>query len=212
MPVLETEEEGRAYCAARCSTESLVTLELFGELLAEENTRQNLIARDSLRTIWVRHFADSIQLLNHVPRETTGPWLDLGTGAGLPSLVIAIARPDMRVIPVENRRMRIDWLQNVAARIGLQNVTVEGMKVEAVASMASAVISARAFAPLPKLLRLSTRFSTDATCWVLPKGRSAVQELVNEEQAGLRSLFHVEHSVTDAEAHILVGRGRPEYQ
>ena len=211
MPVLETEEEGRAYCAARCSTESLTKLELFGELLAEENTRQNLIARDSLKTIWVRHFADSIQLLTHVPRETTGPWLDLGTGAGLPGLVIAIARPDMSVILVENRRKRIEWLQNVTAGIGLQNVTIEGKKVEAVASMAATVISARAFAPLPKLLQLSTRFSTDATYWVLPKGRSAVQELETEEQAGLHGMFHVERSVTDADARILVGRGRPSY-
>ena len=84
--------------------------------------------------------------------------------------------------------------------------------MEAVEAISAGVISARAFAPLSKLLLLSKRFSTDATRWVLPKGRSAVQELKIEHQAGLHGMFHVERSVTDADARILVGRGRPSYR
>jgi 16S rRNA (guanine527-N7)-methyltransferase len=69
------------------------------------------------------------------------------------------------------------------------------------------VISARAFAPLDRLLRLSARFSTTATQWVLPKGRSAEQE-VQELPGRYRGMFHVEQSLTEAEAGIIVGKGK----
>ncbi|MFN4223077.1 MAG: RsmG family class I SAM-dependent methyltransferase, partial [Novosphingobium meiothermophilum] len=67
-------------------------------LLAEENQRQNLVARGTLPHVWVRHIVDSAQLL-HVSRETVpdGAWLDLGTGAGFPGLVIAALQPDRPV-------------------------------------------------------------------------------------------------------------------
>ena len=72
---------------------------------------------------------------------------------------------------------------------------------------AAATISARAFAPLDKLIALSTRFSTESTRWLLPKGRNAVKELASLPQTW-QNLFHVEHSRTDADSRILVGQGR----
>jgi hypothetical protein len=69
--------------------------------------------------------------------------------------------------------------------------------------MIARAISARAFAPLPKLLTLSAPFSTSATCYVLPKGRSAAQEL-QELKPSIRAMFHVKHSLTDPDAGIIV--------
>jgi 16S rRNA (guanine527-N7)-methyltransferase len=176
-------------------------------MIIEENSRQNLVAKASETSIWMRHLADSAQLLDHVSRETV-PWLDLGAGAGFPGLVVAAMRPDFTVILVESRKKRVDWLIRAASELGLTNCRVQGCRLEHVESFEAAVISARAFAPLVKLLALSARFSTQDTLWLLPKGRSAVQELASLPCETAR-MFHVEHSVTDAEAGIVIGTGRP---
>ena len=173
-------------------------------LLAEENQRQNLVSAASLEAAWLRHIVDSAQLLSHVPRETSSPWLDLGTGAGFPGLVIAALRPDCEVVMVESRARRIEWLERARIALGLDRARIEGSRLELVPDSKFRVISARAFAPLPKLLDLSARFSTSDTLWLLPKGRSARQELA--ELKTWQHLFHVEQSLTDAEAGVIVGR------
>ena len=205
--ILREEDEARAYCAGLTDAAGFARLERFAELLLAENRAQNLIAKASEDMLWVRHIADSAQLLTHVSRGTS-PWLDLGTGAGLPGLIIAAMRPEVTCILVESRRRRAEWLERAARELGLSNCRVEGKKLESVESIPAAVISARAFAPLPKLLDLSARFSTRDTAWLLPKGRSAGQE-VQDLPATTAAMFHVEHSVTDPQAGILVGKGRP---
>ncbi|WP_394659210.1 16S rRNA (guanine(527)-N(7))-methyltransferase RsmG [uncultured Novosphingobium sp.] len=173
-------------------------------MLATENDRQNLIAKATLDQVWQRHVVDSAQLLTHVPRETsTANWLDLGTGAGFPGLVIAIVRPDISVTMVESRNRRIEWLNTVVEALGLRNACVVGSQLEAVPTFSADVISARAFAPLPDLLKLSARFSTPDTLWLLPKGRSAAQEL--DQLKGWDHMFHVEQSITSDDAGIVVG-------
>ncbi len=132
--------------------------------------------------------------------------MDLGSGAGFPGLVIAAMRPDFEVVLVESRRKRIDWLGSMAASLGLGRCSVAGTRLEVLESRKARVISARAFAPLDKLLRLSARFSTDDTIWLLPKGRSAALELQGVEERW-QILFHVEQSATDEAAAVLVGRG-----
>lgn len=182
-------------------------LDLLVALLREENARQNLVAKATLDAVWQRHLLDSAQLLAHVPRETAGieaPWLDLGTGAGFPGLVIAALRPEMPVRMVESRARRIEWLERARIALGLVKAQVIGSRLEAVASVPVRVISARAFAPLPRLLDLSARFSTSDTIWLLPKGRSAQHEL--SALRGWRHTFHVEQSLTDPEAGIIVGQ------
>lgn len=203
------EISARSFCAARADEQAIERLERFAGLLREENARQNLVSGASLEHVWQRHFADSLQLLDHVSHETS-PWLDLGSGAGFPGLAIAIARPAMEVVLVESRRKRVDWLERVIAELELPQCRVIGAKLELVPSMAAAQISARAFAPLAKLLRLSARFSTPATLWLLPKGRSAAIELSAESES-IRRMFHVEHSATDPEAGILIGTGVPQF-
>ena len=202
--MIATEELARSFCADRCDRAAMERLDAFCNDLLNENTRQNLIAKSSLDEVWVRHIADSAQLLDHVSHETP-IWLDLGTGAGFPGLVVAIMRPEWEVILVESRRKRIDWLSDMAIKFGLSNCRVEGVQLAAVNPFPATVISARAFAPLPKLLNLAKRFSTEQTTFILPKGRSAEQELMTMPQ-NQRKLFHVEQSITSSEAGIIVGK------
>jgi len=205
--VIRSEADAREHVIELGGLEAVSKLEALANALRVENDSQNLVSKASLDQIWVRHFADSAQLLSHVPRETMGPWFDLGSGAGLPGLVIAILRPQLPLILVESRRRRIEWLNAIALDLALTNCIIEGRRLEAVETRKAAVISARAFAPLPKLLSLSSRFSTADTHWVLPKGRSAAQE-VGELPRGLRKMFHVEQSITDTDAGIVVGKGK----
>jgi 16S rRNA (guanine527-N7)-methyltransferase len=212
--MISSEEQARAFVAEWGDETALKRLDRLVALLAEENARQNLIAAATFPAVWQRHLADSAQLLTHVPRgsetlpkaETSdpGPWLDLGTGAGFPGLVIAAMRPEWDVRLVESRRKRCEWLERARLELCLPKCKVIAARLETVESFPAGVISARAFAPLPKLLDLSTRFSTGRTLWLLPKGRSAAQELMALPES--RGMFHVEHSLTDPEAGIVVGR------
>ena len=197
------EDDARAFVSARCDDAAMARLERFVAALREENERQNLVARPTLDSVWQRHIADSAQLLDHVPRETP-LWLDLGSGAGMPGLIVAAMRPEWPVVLVESRRKRIDWLAHMASEMGLDRCRVEGSRLELVKSVPAGVISARAFAPLDRILSLSARFSTADTLWLLPKGRSAAQEL-QELPKRQSALFHVEQSQTDADAGIIVG-------
>lgn len=204
--MIATEQEARAWLSALPEWDAVAAdrIEQLIALLVEENARQNLVAAASLPLVWQRHIADSAQLLPHVPRETSSPWLDLGTGAGFPGLVIAALRPDCEVVMVESRARRIEWLERARIALGLERARVEGTRLEQVETRSFRVISARAFAPLVRLLDLSARFSTKDTLYLLPKGRSAQQEL--SELAGWNHLFHVEQSLTDPEAGVIIGQ------
>ncbi len=201
--------QARSFVAERTGERGMARLDILDRELREENVRQNLVSSASLDSLWRRHFTDSAQLLDYVPRETVGPWLDLGSGAGLPGLVIAAMRPEISVVLVESRRKRIDWLNRMIDVLDLAQCRVEGRRLELVESFPAKIISARAFAPLPRLVDLSARFSTSGTHWVLPKGRSAAQEIA-EMPRRFRKMFHVEQSQTDPEAGIIIGKGRLE--
>lgn len=204
--MITTEVTAKAWVAGlpEVTDEAMGRLERLVGLLSEENERQNLVSAGSLAAIWQRHVADSAQLLSHVPRETSSPWLDLGTGAGFPGLVIAALQPMHEVVLVESRARRVEWLNRVKSDLALDRVKVIGGRLEKTDTFPACVISARAFAPLDRLLGLSARFSTEGTVWLLPKGRSARQEL--QTLRGWNHTFHVEQSLTDSEAGIIVGR------
>lgn len=204
--LLRSEDQARAYVRKRCSHSAFEALEQFAQCLQEASALQNLVAATTLSSLWLRHIADSAQLLDHVPRET-GIWLDLGTGAGFPGLVIATLQPDREVILVESRKLRIQWLENMIGHLALTKCRLVGQDVRRMDTIEAEVISARAFAPLPRLVELSARFSTKATTWVLPKGRSAEQDIVSLPPQ-VRARFHVKQSVTDPEGKILLAMGK----
>lgn len=203
-----TEDEARTWLDQNfnVSRETWEKLEAFITFLKVEAARQNLISASTLDHIWARHIVDSAQLLMLAPSEP-GQWIDLGSGAGFPGIVVALLS-DWHVVLVESRAKRIEYLNRAVVFLGLEGRTrVAGMPVERVEGQKYDVISARAFAPLPKLLDLSARFSTDKTKWLLPKGRNAVNEL-EEARKAWDFDFSVEPSVTDPEAGILVGTVR----
>jgi 16S rRNA (guanine527-N7)-methyltransferase len=206
--MISTEDEARAYLAGLTDAEGMARLEAFAALVLAENQRQNLIAKATEPHIWQRHMADSAQLLENVSRETLGanaggPWLDLGSGPGFPGLVIAILYPNMPVVLVESRSRRVEFLESAVTALDLRKCRVEGQRLERITPFAARAISARAFAPLSKLLSLSAPFSTSTTRYVLPKGRSAAQEL-EALKPSIRAMFHVKHSLTDPDAGIIV--------
>lgn len=180
-------------------------LDAFAELLREESGRQNLVSKASLDQLWTRHIADSAQLLRFAPAADCS-WLDLGSGAGFPGLVVA-ALHEGPVTLVEERRLRAEFLRRASERLGVAGrVEILETKLERAPPRPFDAISARAFAPLPRLLDLATPFSTTKTVWLLPKGRNAASELEALDPSWQGS-FRLEPSATDAEAAIIVAEG-----
>ena len=176
-------------------------LERYVGLLLAENERQNLVARSTVDEIWQRHIADSAQLVRFAPRIDSS-WLDIGSGAGLPGMVVAILTKGLIVL-AEPRKLRADFLCSAAAELGLaERVTVRTDKAERLTGKFD-VITARAVASLDVLLRISQHLSTDKTIWVLPKGKSAQSEL-DEARRSWQGDFRLETSLTSGEATILV--------
>jgi 16S rRNA (guanine527-N7)-methyltransferase len=202
---MKTEEEARAWVeqAFDVPRETMVQLDAFAALVCDENKRQNLISRASVAQIWLRHIADSAQLLRFAPHGNAS-WVDLGTGAGFPGIVVAILHQGP-VTLVEERRLRAEFLRRAGESLGLR-IEVLPAKAERLPPRPFEVISARAFAPLDRLLQLGTGLSTNKSIWVLPKGRNAQSELEALDRSWQGS-FRLEPSVTDAEAQIIVAEG-----
>lgn len=155
------------------SRETFQRLEHFAELLREENRQQNLIAPNSVGELWTRHILDGAQLLGIAGRE--GHWLDIGSGPGLPGLVIAIlgGRP---MTLNEPRKLRAEFLRRAVRDLNLSGVEVAECKVEQLVGKYD-LITARAVARLDKLFGMACHLAHSETKWVLPKGESAQSEL-----------------------------------
>lgn len=202
-----TEEEARAWLQTEfdVSRETWARLEGFVSLLLDASTEQNLIAASTVPHVWARHIVDSAQLLKLARNAGDGTWVDLGSGAGLPAIVISCL--DQRpMLMIETRRKRVDFLNEAIVHLGLTHARVFGGRVEVAPAMKAAVISARAYAPLPKLLESAAHLADKNSCWVLPKGRSAENEL-ETVRGSWQGVFHVEPSVTDRDSAIIVARG-----
>ena len=184
------------------SRETFEKLDAYAALLREESRRQNLISTSTLDHLWERHILDSAQLVRFEPHRRAS-WVDIGSGAGLPVIVIAclVVGP---VTMVEPRRLRAEFLHRVCESLGLSATVLPGRSERAGGKYD--VITARAVANLAKLLEISAHLSTRKTTWVLPKGRSAEHELAEAQQAW-QGAFHVERSVTDSESRIVVVTG-----
>jgi 16S rRNA (guanine527-N7)-methyltransferase len=177
-------------------------LQAYGELLKRESQRQNLVSASTLDHLWGRHILDSAQLARFEP-QAGASWVDVGSGAGLPGIVIACL-VEGPVFLVEPRRLRAEFLCEAVAALDLR-ATVECTKIERITGHFD-VVTGRAVAPLSRFIELSQHLSTEKTRWVLPKGRGAQSELAEARRAW-QGVFHVEPSVTDADSWIIVGTG-----
>jgi 16S rRNA (guanine527-N7)-methyltransferase len=184
------------------SRETFERLEEYVSLLREENSRQNLVSAATLDHVWDRHVLDSAQIVRFEPRPGAS-WVDIGSGAGLPGIVIAclVQGP---VFLVEPRRLRAEFLHKVCESLRLR-ATVLCTKAERVEGSFEA-ITARAVADLSDLLKISAHLSTRKTVWALPKGRSGRAELA---EASRKWQFDAreEPSCTDPQSTILVLSG-----
>jgi 16S rRNA (guanine527-N7)-methyltransferase len=196
-----TEDEAQQWIRDRFGAEGQSRLAHLADLVRAEAAHQNLVSASTLESLWVRHIVDSAQLIQFAG-DSDGVWLDVGTGAGFPGLVVAALR-DRPTILVEPRRRRADFLTIAAGALGLsRTVTVIASKVET-AKVSAAIISARAVAPVEALLASATHVATAETRWLLPKGLRAREEVARARETW-HGMFHVEHSVTDPDSLIVI--------
>jgi len=201
-----TRDEARRWIAERFDQERVAKLDAFEAMLRTEAAVQNLIAPSTLDHIWVRHFADSAQLLDCAPGG--GKWLDIGSGAGLPGIVLAILN-DAPVELVEPRALRTAFLRNVVTSLELTNATVVTAKVERTAGIAN-IVTARAVSNVSDLFHRARHRTDKSTIWILPKGRNAETEVAIARHAW-HGVFHVKPSLTAPDSLIVVAQGiRPK--
>jgi len=161
--------------------ETILKLERYADLLVHWQKSINLVAPSTLPALWSRHFADSAQLCGLAPGARL--WLDLGSGAGFPGLVVAVLQahvPDFRMTLVESSGKKCAFLAEVA-RATEAPVDIRAMRIEQLAEKAQSlrpdVISARALAPLPRLLELAEPFVGEGTRGLFLKGRETETEI-----------------------------------
>ena len=199
-----TEAEARAWVRERFGVPRETRLDRYAEWLRDEAARQNLVAASTLDTLWSRHLVDSAQLIPLAEGAGDGPWLDVGSGAGLPGLVVALLT-GRAVTLVEPRAKRADFLRRVAQDLGVA-VTVEAARIETFHSASpAAVVSARAVSELSRLFASALHCTDSSTVWLLPKGRTTQSEVAAARRAWQGS-FHVEPSITQPDSGIVIAR------
>jgi 16S rRNA (guanine527-N7)-methyltransferase len=192
---------------AALPAETRERLERFVWLLRHWQATHNLVSPNTLKAVWTRHVEDSLQLLDHAGEFST--WVDLGSGAGFPGMMVAIASTDaaQRFILIESNKKKAAFLR-AAARETKAPVTVVAERAEAQASrMAGAadIVSARALAPLIDLCRLSFPFLHSGSRVLLLKGHDLVHEVEEASKAWAFDLV-VSESVTDPSGRVALLR------
>lgn len=175
-----TADRARALDITPVSRETVARLDRFVALLLEWQRHTNLIAKSSEAILWTRHIADSLQLLDLVPGAKI--WADLGSGAGFPGLVIACAlaeTPGAKVHLVESIGKKATFLREAIAATGAP-ASVHGERIADFTKHPPAqieVVTARALAPLPKLLGEAYPLLKTGAIGVFPKGQDVDAEL-----------------------------------
>lgn len=167
-------------------------VEHFAHMLSEEGEERGLIGPREVSRIWSRHIVNCAALLPYLPAK--GSVLDVGSGAGLPGIVIACARPDLEVFLVEAMERRCQWLDEVRSEIGLDNVEIMCARSEDLKGKIRAdVVTARAVASLDKLIRLTSKLIAPHGRLLALKGKRATEEV--ERAATELRRYHLDASV-----------------
>jgi 16S rRNA (guanine527-N7)-methyltransferase len=181
------------------SRETLARLRAYVDLLGHWNGRINLVSAASLEDVWRRHILDCGQLIRHIGAGAR-VLVDLGSGAGLPGLILGILGvPEAHLIEVDQRKAA--FLRE-AARVTNTQATVHAARIEAVGRFPVDVVAARALAPLPQLLEQAVRFVGDRTVCLFLKGRDLRDELTAAQEKWIMRTQTLA-SLADPTGHIL---------
>lgn len=179
-------DRDRVLGEAGVSRETAAKLDLYVEQLRRWQSVKNLVGPATLAEVWTRHVADALQLLALAPG--TRSWLDLGSGAGIPGLILAIAGgPDVTVDLVESNARKCAFLSE-AARLTGARARVHNARIEAAIGRFEGVevVCARALASLDQLFAWTEPLLKTGTTGLFPKGRDVDAELT---QAAARWTF-----------------------
>jgi 16S rRNA (guanine527-N7)-methyltransferase len=189
------------------SRETLGRLETYADMLRRWQKTINLVAPKTLDDVWHRHFADSAQLWGYRP-PAARIWLDVGSGAGFPGLVLAIlgAGSGSRHILIESDNRKAAFLREVARETGTP-VDIMCMRLESPETRAKVpavdCVTARALAPLPRLAELVAPYFAPGTLGFFLKGREIAAE-IEEAARTWQMAFELKPSVTDKDGQVLL--------
>jgi 16S rRNA (guanine527-N7)-methyltransferase len=171
-------------------------LHIYAALLTDWQTRMNLVGPATLPDIWNRHFLDSAQLLALAgPEGLSGTWLDIGAGGGFPGLVLA-AFGVGRLTLVDSISKKCRFLEAAAEAMGVATqVRIKNARIESLSPVSTDFITARACAPLDRLLGWGYPFSRETTRWLLLKGQDVEAELTFASKSWiLDPILHISQS------------------
>lgn len=200
------DDRARGLALYPVSRETEAKFQAYVDLLRKWQAVKNLVGPATLDTVWTRHIADSAQLFDLAPGATR--WVDIGSGAGFPGLVIAILgrdTPGFHVDLVESNGRKCAFLREVARQLHLP-VTVHAERVEDVLDTLKPrpeVMTARALAPVSQLLEMGGKLLTTGTLGVFPKGQDLDDELTEAAKYWMMQRSTVD-SKTDTRGRILV--------
>jgi len=187
------------------SCETLHRLDLYAEMLARWSSRINLVAPTTLADLRERHILDSAQLLAHIPEDARS-LCDLGSGAGLPGLVLAVLavefRPKLCTELVEADRRKAVFLREAARSMDV-TLRVLVARAEDLPARAADVVTARGLAPLARLVPLARRHLRPGGRAIFPKGANWEKEAREARATGTFTMAAAP-SLTDPAARILV--------
>ena len=149
-------------------------IQRYAQFLAGAGIERGLIGPKEGDRIWERHIANCIPITTIIPQGVRV--VDIGSGAGLPGVVIALARPDLKVSLVEPLQRRVDFLNEIVAELGLDIEVIRG-RAERVKKQFE-VVTARAVAPLEKLINISWHMIPKTGSLMAMKGESAADEIL----------------------------------
>lgn len=167
--------------ATGVSRETLAHLKAYVGLLEDWNARHNLVSAKSLEDVWRRHVWDSAQLADYIPAEAVS-LVDLGSGAGFPALVLAVLRPALKVVLYESTAKKCRFLEAATERLGVA-AEIRNSRIESAAAEPFDVLTARACAPLEKLLAYAQPFQGLETINLFLKGQSVAVELTQARKS-----------------------------
>ncbi|NYJ76315.1 16S rRNA (guanine(527)-N(7))-methyltransferase RsmG [Allobranchiibius huperziae] len=166
----------------------------YAELLATTGVDHGLIGPREVPRLWERHLLNCAVVADLIPPDAQVA--DVGSGAGLPGLVLAIVRPDLRVTLVEPLQRRVTWLDTAVEQLRLDNVQVRRARAQNATDLAVDVVCSRAVARLSQLVGWSLPLLRDGGTMLALKGASATEELQDAERV-LRQAGVVSHEVVE---------------